>query len=147
MNDFAHPDIEAVILEVLQNFPDGATMAEVVSLSRMTVAGAGRPGKVKASALNLIATERVVLTPELRLRLPTPPALNLDPLFPAAVYAREAKIPPPSGRTPKVIRAMLDRAFRTGVKEGRRRQERDHARETLQKFPRLDHGMFRSDHE
>jgi hypothetical protein len=146
-----HPDIEAVVLEILQDYPTGAPMAEVIERARLTPIGAGRPYKVKVACLHLIATERAVLTPELRIRLPEPPPARGEPMVAAVQYAAEIKIPAPAGRTPGAIRLLVDRAFRAGVKEGRRRQEREHVRAGCarddERFPRVDHGMFRGDHE
>lgn len=152
MNVSNDGDIESVVLGILQDYPTGAPMNDLIERARLTPVGAGRPYRIKVACLHLIATERAVLTPELRVRLPEAPAARVgEPMVPAAVYAAEAKLPPPSGRTPKAIRALIDQAFRAGVKEGRRRQEREHVRAGCARddirFPRVDHGMFRSDHE
>lgn len=58
-------------------------------------------------------------------------------------YARKALIPKPKARKPRVIRDMIDRAFRAGVKEGRRRERRSiEIGMSDPVFPRLSHGMF-----
>jgi hypothetical protein len=62
-------DIEDIILGVLMAKPN-STMKEVVDHVRQFPAGAGRPSRVKAAVLALVATDRVELTSELRLRLP-----------------------------------------------------------------------------
>lgn len=145
-------DLEDVILDILQDFPTGARMDVIVRRARLTPAGAGRPSRVKSVALYLIATERVVLTPELRLRLPVPPARKpaADPLVTAVAYAESLfkevwmKFDASSDNDAGMLLATIRTAFKAGVKEGRRRQERDHAR---QDYPRVEHGMFRGDHE
>jgi len=96
----------------------------LVEYVRQTRAGAGRPAAVKAAVLALISTDKIELTPELTLRStsaskPNKPDRYTSGTSYAAHLVQEITS---SSYDRSVIQDMVLRAFKAGVKEGRRRQ-------------------------